>query len=149
MQTATHTLGVPTSRHSHRKRMARIYLAVISGLILVADALLLRFVVSDSNPWEILLGVLIGQIASTPFLITAIYRRMNWARFILIGLLFLVGAIFGLTAIYVNSLLEYRDKFEIALILIAVGLLMGANTWLIRSKRIQHLAQTGPSGERC
>jgi|SRR6478609_297057 hypothetical protein len=148
MHTATNTFGVPQSRHSHRKRMARIYLVLISILIAMADLILFRFVMNKNNPWEFLMGALVGQIAGTPFLITAIYRRMYWARFVLIGLLFVVSGIFALTAIYVNSLLEFRDKSEIALILIAVGLLLIANTWLIRSKRIQHLAQTGPSGER-
>jgi len=145
MHTATQTLGDPHSRHSHRKRMAKIYLALISVLICAGDSLLLHFVFSDHNPSPVLLGFLVGQIGSTPFLIASICRRRSWARFVLIGLLFAIAGIFALAAVYIGSTTEYFDPRYLVSITVAVGLLMIANTWLIRSKRIQHLARTGES----
>ena len=126
--------------------MARIYLAAISVLIVLADVLLFFFVFSEHNPWELLVAVLFGQAVSAPLLMAGIYRRKNWARFVLIAVIFLVIAIFTLAAVYIGSRQEYQNSYQIAGVLIAVGLLTIANTWLIRSKRIQHLARMGQSG---
>jgi len=146
MQTATPTFDVPQSRHSQRKRIARIYLVVIGAMILLADALLSHFVFSDNNPWEPLIGILFGQAVSAPLLIVAIWRRLNWARFVLIALLFVVVGIFGLVVLYTNSQIEYQDRWQLAVVAVALGILTIANTWLIRSKRIQHLARMGQAG---
>jgi peptidoglycan/LPS O-acetylase OafA/YrhL len=147
MHTATQPFEALESRHTHRKRMARIYLAVISAIILVADLIFLRFVFSDYNPWgELLVGVLVGQMASTPLLIAAIYRRLYWARFVLIGMLFVVLSLFALVAVFMQSAGEYRNLPEIIGIGIGVIMVTIANTWLIRSKRIQHLARMGQIG---
>ena len=146
MQTATQTFDVPQSRHSQRKRIARMYLVAIAAMILVADAMLFHFVFSDKNPWEPLIGILFGQAVSAPLLIVAIWRRLNWARFVLIAVLFVVVGIFGLAALYTNSEIEYQDRWQLAAVAIALGILTLANTWLIRSKRIQHLARMGQAG---
>ena len=142
MHLATPSFGIPHTRQS-RKRAARIYLACICALVLLADAALLMFVFSDSNPLEALIGVVVGQAVSTPLLIAGVWRRMAWARFFLIILLFVVAGIFGIVVVSMSWRPEARETAGIVRLTIAVALILGANSWLIRSKRIQYLARTG------
>jgi hypothetical protein len=142
MHLATSSFGLSHTRQS-RKRAARWYLAAIAGLVLVADLALLHFVFSDENPWEFLISIVVGQFASTPLLVAGIWRRLGWARLFLIVLLFFVAAVFTIVAVAMGWRTESRDVVEIAKLGTAVVLLLGANTWLVRSRRIQYLARVG------
>jgi predicted membrane channel-forming protein YqfA (hemolysin III family) len=136
-------------RHAHRKRMARIYLIGILALICTADVLLFWFTFSQHNPWRIMVGLMFGQVIGSILLLGGIWQRNPWARYVLAVLNFGVIAIFAMQALYLNGRPEVGDQRMLSLIWIAVGLLTIANTWLIRSKRIQYLAtQPGSGGWR-
>jgi hypothetical protein len=127
--------------------MARMYLVGILILICAADALLFWFTCSQHNPWRILVGFMFGQVSGSLLLLAAVWQRMPWARYVLMTLIFGVISIFAMQALYLAGRPEVGDQRMLSLIWAAVGLLVIANTWLIRSKRIQYLAsQPGAAG---
>lgn len=126
--------------------MARIYLVGISILLCAADVLLFWFTLSQNNPWRILVGLMFGQIIGSILLIAAIWQRLPWARYVLAILIFGIITVFALEALYLIGRPEAGDQSKLNLIWVAVGLLVIANTWLIRSKRIQYLASQPGSG---
>jgi hypothetical protein len=128
--------------------MARVYLVGILILICSADALLFWFTFSQHNPWRILVGLMFGQVTGSILLLAGIWNRMPWARYVLMVLIFGVISIFAMQALYLSGRPEVGDQRMLTLIWAAVGLLIIANTWLIRSKRIQYLAsQPGAAGK--
>jgi predicted membrane channel-forming protein YqfA (hemolysin III family) len=133
-------------RHAHRKRMARIYLVGIAILIGLADVFLFTFAFSRHNPWRILVGILFGQVAGCALLVAGIWNRNSWARYVLLVLNFVVISIFAMIALYFSGRPEMGDQRILTWVWSAVGLLVIANTWLIRSKRIQYLASQPGSG---
>jgi predicted membrane channel-forming protein YqfA (hemolysin III family) len=135
-------------KHAHRKLMARVYLVGILILICAADALLFWFTLSQHNPWRILIGLMFGQVTGSILLFAGIWNRMPWARYVLMVLIFGVISIFAMLALYLSGRPEVGDQRMLTLIWAALGLLVIANTWLIRSKRIQYLAsQPGAAGK--
>jgi hypothetical protein len=133
-------------RHAHRKKMARVYLIGIFLLLCAADALLFWFSFSQHNPWRMLVGLMFGQVISSILLLAAIWQRLPWARYVLTVLIFSVITIFAMQALYLTGRPELGNQSVLSVIWIAVGLLVIANTWLIRSKRIQYLASQPGSG---
>jgi peptidoglycan/LPS O-acetylase OafA/YrhL len=134
-------------RHAHRKKMARIYLAGIFALLCAADAVLFWFSFSQHNPWRILVGLMFGQVIGSVLLLAGIWKRLPWARYVLAILIFGVIAIFSLQALYLMGRPEIGDPRILNVIWIAIGFLVIANTWLIRSKRIQYLASQPGAGD--
>lgn len=126
--------------------MARVYLIGISAILCAADALLFWFSFSQHNPWPMLVGLMFGQAISSILLIAGIWQRLPWARYVLTVLLFAVIAIFSMEALYLSGRPELGEQHILAIIWTSVGLLVIANTWLIRSKRIQYLASQPGSG---
>jgi FtsH-binding integral membrane protein len=136
-------------RHAHRKHMARMYLIGILALICAADVLLFWFTFSQHNPWRIMVGLMFGQVVGSILLLGGIWKRNPWARYVLVVLNFGVISIFAMQALFLTGRPEVGDQRMLSLIWIAIGLLTIANTWLIRSKRIQYLAtQPGSGGWR-
>jgi len=133
-------------RHSHRKRMARIYLLGICGLFCLSDAILFWYTFSQHNPWRILIGVMFGEFVGTALLIGGIWRRSPWSRYVLIVLRFGVIGIYAMLTLYLTGRPEMGNQQVMTLIWIAVGLMVCGNTWLIRTRRIQYLASQAGSG---
>lgn len=133
-------------RHAHRKKMARIYLVGIGLLLIAADVLLFWFTFSQHNPWRMLVGVMFGQVISSVLLLSGVWSRLPWARYVLAVLIFAVIGIFSLQALYLMGRPEVQDSNVLNVVWTAIALLVAANTWLIRSKRIQYLASQPGSG---
>jgi len=133
-------------RHTHRKKMARAYLIGILALLCVADAILFWFSFSVHNPWRWLVGLMFGQGISSILLLSGIWNRLPWARYVLAILIFGIITIFALQALYLTGRPEIGDPNILSVVWIAIGLLVIANTWLIRSKRIQYLSSQPGSG---
>jgi predicted membrane channel-forming protein YqfA (hemolysin III family) len=126
--------------------MARTYLVGITLLICAADALLFWYSFSQHNPWRQLVGFMFGQAIGSFLLVAGIWKRMPWARYVLAILIIVVITVFSLQALYLIGMPDAIDQRTVTLIWIAVGLLVAADTWLIRSKRIQYLASQSSSG---
>jgi predicted membrane channel-forming protein YqfA (hemolysin III family) len=134
-------------KHAHRKKMARIYLVGIFLMLCAADALLFWFSFSQHNPWPLMVGLMFGHAVSSIFLLAGIWKRMPWPRYVLAILNFGVISIFALEALYLMGRPEAGDPRILNLVWVSIGFLVVANTWLIRSKRIQYLAsQPGAAG---
>lgn len=133
-------------RHAHRKKMARVYLVGIGLLLIAADALLFQFTFSQHNPWRWLVGLMFGQVISSILLLCGIWSRLPWARYVLATLIFAVISAFSLLALYLVGRPEVGDSNVLSMVWTAIALLVAANTWLIRSKRIQYLASQPGSG---
>ena len=123
-----------------------MYLVGIAILIGIADVFLFTFSFSQHNPWRVLVGVLFGQVAGSALLLAGIWNRNPWARYVLLVLNFAVIMIFAMMALYLSGRPEVGDQRILTWVWLAVGLLVVANTWLIRSKRIQYLATQPGSG---
>jgi hypothetical protein len=134
------------TRHYLRKRSARIFLCCIGLIVLAGDLILLRFAFGQDSPSRLLVGVLILQMLSSFLLLAAVWTRQAWARYVLIAMLFLVSIVFGLVAISQSQTLPAEDRKELRPVAGAVVLLLVANVWLIRSRRIQYLATPPGSG---
>ena len=134
------------SRHSHRKRVARIYLACIALLLMAADAILLWFSFSPQSPSRLLVGVVILQVMASGLLIGAVWARQGWARYVLGGLLLGVGAAFAMTVLTLGSRPGAAEKSMLLLVSVAVAQLIGAAAWLLASRRIRYLATAPGSG---
>jgi len=139
-QTSHHT------RHQSRKRSARIFLCCITVIVVAADVMLLRFAFGQDSPSRALVGVLMLQSLSTLLLMGALWTRQAWARYVMIAMLFGVAAVFGLVALSKAQTLPKGERSELAPVAGAVVLLLVANTWLIRSRRIQYLSLPPGSG---
>jgi len=126
--------------------MARVYLVGIFGLVCAANAILFWFTFSQLNPWRSLVGVMFGQFLSTVLLLCGIWKRLPWARYVLATLLIAVVSLFGLVTLMLVNEPEVGGQGILGLIWFALGLLIIADTWLIRSKRIQYLASQPGSG---
>ena len=126
--------------------MARVYLVIIFALICAANALLFWFTFSQHNPWRWLVGLMFGQFIGTVLLLCGIWTRNPWARYVLVILLFAIISTFVLQSLVLTGRPEFGDNSSPTIIWTAVGLLIIANTWLIRSKRIQYLASQPGSG---
>ena len=126
--------------------MARIYLVGIFLLLAAADALLFWFSFSQHNPWRMTVGLMFGQVISSVLLLAGIWQRQPWARYVLAILIFGTITIFAMQALYLTGRPEIGNPNILSVIWIAVALLVAANTWLIRSKRIQYLASQPGSG---
>lgn len=133
----------PHHSHAHRKRVARFYLIGVFLLIMVADALLLFFAFSGWNPWQMLKGLLIGQIMASTLLIVGMWRRQSWSRYVLIATLWLMIGLLSLVTLVISN--PFRAPAQVYLVLgTGLVLLILANVWVITSKRLQFLV-TAPS----
>lgn len=130
--------------HSHRKRVARFYLAGVLLLIITADALLLRFAFSNWNPWRMLIGLLFGQLMASMLLIVGMWRRQGWSRYVLIAVLWIMIGIFSLVALVIGSNPQIANVRVYIVLGTGLLLLILANVWVIVSKRLQFLV-TAPS----
>jgi hypothetical protein len=144
--TAAPALDSTHHRHAHRKRTARIYLTIIFGLLCAANSILFWFTFSAHNPWRMLLAVMFGHTLASTLLMGAIWNRQEWARYVLIALLFAVAAIFTLVLLYIGSKPELSAPRVLTLMGTGIGLIIISNTWLIRSRRIRYLATPPGSG---
>jgi hypothetical protein len=108
--------------------------------------MLLRFALGQDSPSRALVGVLMLQSLSTLLLMGALWTRQAWARYVMIAMLFAVATVFGLVALSKAQTLPKGERSELAPVAGAVVLLLVANTWLIRSRRIQYLALPPGSG---
>ncbi len=132
--------------HTHRKRAARFFLLGIFFLLAIANLALFSYAVSEINPWRVLIGVLLGYSLSAVLLLGAIWRRRPWARYVLIGMLWLMIAGFSLVALILGSRPELNPKRSLVLITVGVILMTVSNVWLIASRRIRYLASLPGSG---
>jgi len=133
-------------RHQRRKRIARLYLCGVFLLILAADALLLRFAFSDSNPFPLLKGVLFGQVLAATVLVGGVWRRRAWSRYVLMGLLGLTVAIMGLVLLIIGTRPDLTGPYTYQLLCGGIALIVAADVWLILSKRLQYLVAVAGSG---
>lgn len=134
----------PHHSHAHRKRIARFYLIGVFLLIIIADALLLRFAFSMWNPWRTLIGLLIGQTMASTLLIIGMWRRQSWSRYVLIALLWVMIGIISLLTLVIGSNPLWANPRVYLILGTGLLLLILANTWVIISKRLQFLV-TAPS----
>jgi hypothetical protein len=132
--------------HSHRRRIARVYLAVIFPLLIGANALLLRFAIHSQDAWHNLIGPLCGYGLATTFLMAGVWRRIAWSRYVLIGLNWLMIVLFSLAAAYLGSDPLFGSQHTLATFGPSVLLFIVSNVWLIKSKRIRHLVTAPGSG---
>jgi hypothetical protein len=132
--------------HSHRRRIARIYLVGIFLLLAGAQTLLFRFVFRSKDVWQDLLGLVMGDALASTLLLVGVWRRISWARYVLIGLNWLMLVVFALLAAIVGSDPRFGLQHTVVIFALPLLFLIAANTWLIRSRRIRHLVTPPGSG---
>jgi hypothetical protein len=132
--------------HTHRRRIARIYLVGIFLLLAAANVLLFKFVFHSQDVWRDLPGLVCGDAMASALLVVGIWRRIGWARYVLIGLNWLMLAIFALTAAFVGSEPRFGLQHTVVVFGPPLVFLIAANTWLIRSRRIRYLVTPPSSG---
>jgi hypothetical protein len=132
--------------HSHRRRIARIYLACVFLLLACAAALLLRFAIRSQDAWRDIIGVLFGYTVAMTLLIGGAWRRTGWCRYVLIGLNWLMLVAFTLIAAFLGSEPRFGWHHTLATFVPPLALFIAANVWLIKSKRIRHLVTPPGSG---
>jgi predicted membrane channel-forming protein YqfA (hemolysin III family) len=132
--------------HSHRKRIARIYLVGIFLLLAGAIALLFRFVFHSSELWRNFIGVLLGDALASILLLIGVWRRIGWSRYVLIGLNWLMLITFTLTAAFLGSDPQFGFHHTVVVFGPPLAAFVAANVWLIKSKRIRHLVTPPGSG---
>ena len=132
--------------HAHRKRLARIYLAIVAVFLAATSVLLWRFAVDPFSPRPVFIGLVFGYALAAALLLIGVVRRTGWARYVLIGLNWLMLSGFGLLALNIGSDRSYGFRRTCKLLGPPLVLLVAANTWLIHSKRIRHLVTPPPSG---
>lgn len=133
-------------RHMHRRRVARIMLFLVFCALTAAELLLWYFTTHRVNPWPFLQGHVVGSALVTTVLLVALWQRNFWARYILIVILWYLVAVFGIVVLVIAGE-EFR--VDLAPVSAAVGALLlyiSSNILLIRSRRIQQLAQPPGSG---
>ncbi len=70
------------------KLRARIWIIVVFLTLCAADYLLLTFTYNEFNPIPLMSGVAIMSALCSKALLIGMWRRLAWARYTLIGLLF-------------------------------------------------------------
>ena len=133
-------------RHRHRRRTARLLLLLVFVALSVAEILLWHFTNQRTNPWPFLRGHVIGSALATTALLVGIWRRQLWTRYVLIVFLWYLVGIFGIVVTVISSGEYMMDRRSVAAAVIGVALYLACNIVLIRSRRIQHLAQPAGSG---
>jgi peptidoglycan/LPS O-acetylase OafA/YrhL len=133
-------------RHSHRRRTARLFLVAVFVALTVAEIMLWHFTNQRTNPWPFLRGHVIGSALATTALLVGIWRRRLWARYVLIVFLWYLIGIFGIVVTVITSGEQKMDRTSVIAAVIGVVLYLACNILLIRSRRIQHLAQPAGSG---
>lgn len=132
--------------HSHRRRIARIYLACIFVLLAIADALLLRFAIRSQDGWRNLIGILFGYALAATLLLGGIWQRTGWSRYVLIGVNWLMLVSFTLIAAFRGSEPSFGWHHTLTTFVPPLTLFVAVNVWLIKSKRIRHLVTPPGSG---
>jgi hypothetical protein len=133
-------------RHRHRRRTARLLLVLVFLALTVAELLLWYFTNHRSNPWPFLRGHVIGSALATTALLIGIWRRTLWARYVLIVFLWYLISLFGIVVTVITSGEQFMDRRAVIAAIVAVVLYLASNILIIRSRRIQHLAQPAGSG---
>lgn len=133
-------------RHRHRRRTARLLLVLVFLAFTVAELLLWYFTNHRSNPWPFLRGHVIGSALVTTALLIGIWRRILWARYVLIVFLWYLISVFGIVVTVITSGEQFMDRTAVIAAIVAVVLYLASNILIIRSRRIQHLAQPAGSG---
>ena len=132
--------------HHHRLRTARLLLLSVFVAVTVAEVLLWYFTNHRLNPWPFLRGHAIGSALVTTALLVGIWRRILWARYVLIVFLWYLIGVFGIVVTVITSGEQFTDRTPVIAAVAAVVLYLISNIMLIRSRRIQHLAQPAGSG---
>jgi peptidoglycan/LPS O-acetylase OafA/YrhL len=133
-------------RHRHRRRTARLFLLLVFVALSLAEVLLWHFTNQRTNPWPFLRGHVIGSALATTALLAGIWRRQLWTRYVLIVFLWYLIGIFGIVVTVITSGEYMMDRRSVVAAVIGVALYLACNIVLIRSRRIQHLAQPAGSG---
>jgi peptidoglycan/LPS O-acetylase OafA/YrhL len=133
-------------RHRHRRRTARLFLLLVFVALSLAEVLLWHFTNQRTNPWPFLRGHVIGSALATTALLVGIWRRQLWTRYVLIVFLWYLIGIFGIVVTVITSGEYMMDRRSVVAAVIGVALYLACNIVLIRSRRIQHLAQPAGSG---
>jgi hypothetical protein len=112
-----------------RKRAARLLLIFTFLLVLAADALLFWFCFHVLNPYPALTGILVGSLVGSTALYIAMWRRQAWARYVLLGLLWVTFFVMCAPALsFSDDAQNYRQTPVLVLIsgcalyLVAIGI---------------------------
>jgi hypothetical protein len=132
--------------HPHRRRIARVYLAVIFLLLTGANLLLFRFAIRSLDSWRNLIGPLFGYGLASTLLLAGVWRRIAWSRIVLIGLNWLMITFFSLAAAYLGSDTMFGSHHSLVMFGPPIALFVLSNVWLIKSRRIRHLVAPPSSG---
>jgi hypothetical protein len=132
--------------HRQRRRSARLMLVLLFVTFSVAEALLWYFTNHRLNPWPFLRGHVVGGALITTVLLVGVWRRNLWARYVLIMFLWYLIAVFGIVAIVITNGADPIERRPAGAAITGTMLYLCGNVLLIRSRRLQHLAQPPGSG---
>jgi Na+/proline symporter len=134
-------------RHSRRKTQARTQLIGVLLVMVAAFALMFSFAFNhEYNRWRVLIGLLFGAGVTCALLFVAVWKRQNWARYVLIVALIGLMATFGLCLIFLLSDPTETSSPAIPILGYSLGLLTLDAGWLMFSKRIRYLTTPPGSG---
>ena len=135
------------ARNSRRKRIARLWLALIFLFLAAADVGLGYFAWDNVNPWPKLRGLVIAGALLGPVLIIALWNRNGWARYVLITLMTLVGGGFTLGLLVLLNNPVPGDGKPKQIVSAAIGIYFVCIFPLVKSRKIRHLGTAPGSGE--
>jgi hypothetical protein len=130
--------------HTHERgpriAHARLFLVVVFVLQRLGDAAVIRLTFQPVFASSLLRGVAIGSLFWTTALLVGVWRRLSWARYLLIGFNWLYVAAF--TYAVVNRWPAITVQFSDPFVAATAGVILyaGANVILIKSRRIRHFA---------
>jgi uncharacterized membrane-anchored protein YitT (DUF2179 family) len=122
----------------HRTRHARAFLAIVFFGQRIADAAVIWFAFQPANSTLLLRGVAVGSCLSTTVLLICAWRRLGWARYLLVTFNWGFIALFGFEML---QTWDQKPQPNPSLALVAGVALYGlANLVLLRSRRVRHHA---------
>lgn len=135
------------TRSEHRRRKARLLLAMIIVTTGIADVLLWAFTKDPRTPQPGLCGLVVASLIGTLLLVIALLQRKGWARLILIGFNWLLVAIFGWSMLMQLDMPDQLTPIFLACGVGALAILTFNNVVLIRSRSITRFARPASAGE--
>jgi hypothetical protein len=131
----------------HRVRTARVLVVVVFFILRAGDACFWLFSLDRANPWPAMMGVIVGSLLATTALLVALWRRSTWSRIVLIGLLWMLIAVFSFPGLLLTG--ESASGSRRALIPLVAGVLayVTANVVLISSHRLHRLGSPRGCGD--
>ncbi len=125
---------------SHRLRLARPFLAIVFILQRIGDGVVIYAESLPTSENPVLRGLAIGSLIWTTALLIGAWRRLAWARYVLIAVssISVVGMIFAALAHWEEYTFARLDPRSFPLA--GAALYLAAMVILIRSRRVRHFA---------